>query len=373
MRIAALLPAALLCGAAACGHPAPYEKPPTPVVVEAAAPYTEASGVRYSASIEPDVQVDVAFKTGGYVDRLLQVRAPNGRMRDVQAGDRVDRGAVLAALRTADYTTRRRQATAAVKQAQAGLDQATREFERADRLFAAKSETKADRDAAETRRDVARAQLEGAQAAAQEAANALADTELRAPIAGTVMKRLVEVGSLAAPGTPGFVLADTRHVKVVFGAPDVAVRALQVGAPQAITALALPGRTFHGRISRIAPNADPRSRVFDVEVTIPNPQDLLKVGMVAGLQVSGATSPATAPLVVPLAAVVVAPGDPNGYAVYVVEARDGRSTARVRPVQLGETFGNSIAVTSGVQAGDRVIVRGATIVADGDVVRISQP
>jgi multidrug efflux system membrane fusion protein len=369
-RSAHLLIVLAAAGSAACREPAVHEKALTPVVVRAVASYDAAAGVRYSGVVEPLLRVDVAFKAGGYVQSLLQARGPDGRLRDVQEGDAVGRGVVLATVRDADYQEKRKQALSQLREAEVAVAHATEEYERAARLYATKSVTKTEHDGARTRLDVMRAKLDGARALVQEAENAIGDTSLRSPIDGLVMRRLVEVGSLAGPGTPGYVLADTRQVKVVFGAPDDIVNTLKLGAAQPLSIASVPGRPFRGVVSRIAPVADPRSRVFDVEITLPNADGRLKVGMVASLEVGGER--AAAPVVVPLAAIVRAPGDRSGYAVFVVEDRDGRSVARVRIIELGQAFGNSIAVVSGLAVGERVVVVGATLIADGEAVRVAE-
>ena len=81
----------------------PARKPPVPVSVRAVEQHVAAGGVRYSAEIKPSKQVDLAFKVGGYVQTLLQVRGVDGQQRDVQEGDRVTRGTVLARVRDTDY------------------------------------------------------------------------------------------------------------------------------------------------------------------------------------------------------------------------------------------------------------------------------
>jgi multidrug efflux system membrane fusion protein len=127
---------------------------------------------------------------------------------------------------------------------------------------------------------------------------------------------------------------------------------------------------FRGRITRIAPSADPNSRVFEVECTIANSDNRLKVGMIAALKIAmQASSPQTA-LLLPLNAIVRPKNDPQGYAVFVVEEQDGKARARERKVGLGDVTGNSIAVNAGLQGGEKVIVRGATLVVDQQEVRI---
>ena len=72
----------------------------------------------------------------------------------------------------------------------------------------------------------------------------------------------------------------------------------------------------------------------------------------------------------PLNAVVRPPGDPTGYAVFVVEELDGRVIARLRRVQLGDVTGNLIHIRTGLEGGERVVVRGATLAVDSQAVRI---
>jgi len=157
-------------------------------------------------------------------------------------------------------------------------------------------------------------------------------------------------------------------VKVVFGVPDVTVGQLRLGGVLAIDAEALPGAALQGRITRISPSADPNSRVFEVEAVLPNREGLLKVGMLATLRVAGRVGGRG--LFIPLASVVRPAGDSTGYGVFVVADSGGGLTARLRRVNLGEVSGNRIAVESGLAAGTKVIVRGATIAADGQPVQI---
>jgi multidrug efflux system membrane fusion protein len=121
----------------------------------------------------------------------------------------------------------------------------------------------------------------------------------------------------------------------------------------------------------VSPSADQKSRVFDVEVTIPNADGALKAGMIATVHMEdGPAATASPASVVPLSAIVRPPGSTQGYAVFAVEPDGEVLTARARKVTLGEVYGNMIEVGSGVKPGDRVIVAGATLVTDGERVRI---
>ena len=350
-----------------CHAQAPYEKPLTPVTVAVVGSRPTGTAVRYSATVKPAVEVAAAFKVGGYVDDLLRVKDDRGQPRDVQEGDRVSRGAALARVRASDYEQRLAQARSGLAEAQAMHASAQLDYDRAARLFDRKSLTKPEIDAAKARLDASAAKVDGARAALAETQIMVGDTVLHSPIQGVVLKRLVERGTLVAPGQPAFSLADTSSVKVSFGVPDVDVKSLRIGRPQRVTFDALKGREFEGRITSIAPAPDPVSRVYEVEVTIANPRNEIDVGFIATLYLgeeAGRALPA-----IPLDAVVKPPNRPGEYAVFLLADQGGQSVARLQPVTLGDTVGNLITVTSGVTVGQRIIVRGATLVIDGEHVR----
>jgi multidrug efflux system membrane fusion protein len=349
------LPLLALIVIIACGQHEEIVTQPTPVKVQVVAGSAAGGGLRYSANVAPDVQVELAFKVSGYIDNILQVRGADGRMRNVQDGDFIKKGTVLAHVRDNEYRDR-------VAEAQAGLTQAKADYERTAKLYETKSASKADYDGAYAR-------LSASQARYAQAAQSLDDCILRAPMDGFVLRRSIEVGNLAGPGSLGFILADTRSVKVVFGVPDVLVEQMKMGDFQIVTTEAIPGAEFRGRITRVAPSADPSSRVFEIECTVPNPDNRLKVGMIAALQVSTSALP-NPEILVPLNAIVRPVDDPQGYAAFVVEEQGGKQKARMRRVKLGAVSGNAIAVKEGLQGGERLIIRGATIVVDEQEVRI---
>jgi multidrug efflux system membrane fusion protein len=347
-----------------CAKEEPYDKPMTPVRVRAVQPSANGPTVRYSASVEPRTRVDLAFKAGGYIDQLTTIAG-----RTIQDGDHVTRGMVLAAIRPADYDEKVKQARSQVAEADAALVQTKAAVDRANLLFQSRSLTRPEYEQAQAAYDTVQARLSGARALVQEAENARADTTLRSPIDGVVLKRLVEVGSLVGPGVGGFVLADTSSVKVVFGAPDTMLTTLALGALESVSSEAVPNRQFSGRITKIAPAADPRSRVFDIEITVPNADGALKVGMVAVIQIGDQAAIARPALAVPLSAIVRAK-DRDGYAVYVVEDRNGRPIVHLRTVSLGPMMGNEVSVTNGLLSGERVVISGASIVTDGEQVSL---
>jgi multidrug efflux system membrane fusion protein len=131
----------------------------------------------------------------------------------------------------------------------------------------------------------------------------------------------------------------------------------------------LPDRELHGRITRVSASADPKSRVFEVEVSIPNPKEELKSGMVAALVIED-KAPEIGNPVIPINAVVGSPTKVKGYAVFVAATNNGSSVARLTDVELGTTLGNRVVVASGLKPGDQVITTGAGLLRNGDRVEL---
>jgi RND family efflux transporter MFP subunit len=364
----AILAAALMAGLTACKQQNSAETLPLPVHTALVQPVAMGNGAKYSASIVPYAQVTLAFQSSGYVDSIRQVKSPSGGMRNIDQGDWVQKGTVLAVVRQQDYLDRVQQAKAQLARAQADNDKAKLTWDRVSALYASKSATKPDYDSAQTQLASTTASVSGAQAQLSEANVALAYCSLRAPFNGWIVSRNVDLGTLVGPATNGFTLADTQSVKAVFGVPDVSMNRVRLGQHLSIVTDALP-QPFAGRVSAISPAADPKSRVFSVEVTIPNPHDRLKSGMIASLALDGSQLPQSV-LAIPLSAVIRNPGVANGFAVMIAEGGGDTETARLRAIELVDIYGNMIAAKSGLNSGESVITTGAAIVKNGDKVRI---
>ena len=396
-----LLVLALCASLTACKKETVTETTEAAVVsAETVKPLTEQAQApsRYSAVVKPRVQVDVSFKTVGYIDSLAKARGEDGRLRVLEPGDSVRKGQRLASLRARESQIRiqaqqaaldenkssQQNAQAVADEANANLLQAQQDFSRAERLFQSDSMTQPDYDAAKARVSIAQAKVE--QAKAQVTANraaegrvsagiaeaqlALADCYLNSPISGVVVDRKVEEGSLVSQGTVAFTLADDRSVKVSFGVPDLELKNLRPGEEVEVFSEADPHAKFTGRISEIGPAADPQSRTFNVEVTVPNGDHRLKLGMVVALSV-GSSSVARNLLTIPLSAVVRSTTDPSQYAVFTIDDQQGKTKAVERNVKLGETLGGQIAVNQGLKDGDRVVTTGSTRIVNGQEIRIA--
>ncbi|HET7371958.1 MAG TPA: efflux RND transporter periplasmic adaptor subunit, partial [Gemmatimonadaceae bacterium] len=247
-----------------------------PVVIETVTPSTRASSTTASGIVQANTSVDVAFQVPGTVVKV----GPD-------EGQSVRAGQEIATLDPTDYRL-------AVEQASAQADRAARDRDRNQPLLASGGIAPADMDHFES----------GARpsaAAADLAKKRLADTHLAAPISGIIARRAVEVGATVAPGQPAFTIVDLDPVRVRIGVPEADVGHVPEGAAATVRIPALDA-SFTGRVSLIGVVADPTTRSYTVEVSVPNPARRLRAGMVAEATIT--TGQTTTAMMVPASAVV---------------------------------------------------------------------
>ncbi|TDI90838.1 MAG: efflux RND transporter periplasmic adaptor subunit [Candidatus Dadabacteria bacterium] len=346
-----------------------HQKTVTPVRVEKVTIQSENASIRYTATVNPYSQVNLDFKVDGYVLEILQVEGADGRMRDIQEGDNVTKGLPLALVDPTEYLAKVVEAKSQLTEARATQQKDTEAYNRAQILYAEKSMIAPEYDRAVKNYKVSNAQVKAAEANLIEADQNLSYCTLRPPSNGVLLKRNIEVGTLVRPGSEGFVLADVTSVKVLFSVPDIVLGDVRLGQVMEVTTESVKDTLFLGRITEIAPAANTRSRVFNVEITIQNPENLLKPGMIASLNVfKGDTADAV--FLLPLASIVRSVNSQDGYAVFTVEESDGKTRTFRKDVKLGSVYGNKIAIIEGLHEGEQVITIGAQQVRSGEEVSI---
>ena len=398
MRISVgVLSLATLSILAGCGTKTQKAGPePVPVNAEIVATQQVQPSWSYSGEIRPDTEVQLAFKEPGYVAALYRMKGADGRMRDVQVGDEIPAGAALAHLRSSDYEASLNAAVgqqgamqgaleasqAELERAKASQAKADLDFDRAQALYAAKAMTRPDYDAAVEQHRAAtanadaavrqiearRGQLNAALGQTVSARINLGDTNLTAPMPGVIVQKNVELGSLVAAGTTAFTLDNTRVVKVNFGVPDSMLAHLKLGAAVPVQLEALQGQTLTGRITEIAASANRESRVFNIEVSLPNRDRSLKVGMIASIRIQRADAQNVP--VVPMTALTTAESGSRSYSVFTINERDGKQFAQLKRVRIGDNFGKSVVIDEGLTPGERIIVNRTNQLSDGSPVRV---
>jgi RND family efflux transporter MFP subunit len=362
---AAILFATILCG---CRHGAKKIPPADPIAVRVATvQIAETSGdpLRYSASILPYAQTDLAFRSSGYVTNVAQVQGADGLLRDIGTGDYAEQGVVLAHIRRQDMQNEVAQAKAQLDHALAQHTKADQDFQRAQALYATKSLTKTDYDQYQEAFTSSEAAIENARAALRQADLTLLDADLKAPFAGYILSRKIELGSLVSSSTAAFSIADISRVKVTFGIPDYVLPKVRLGQQLKIepeNGVAPP----NGAVTSISASADTHDRTFAVEITVNNPDRRLKPGMIATINLA---EPRHTFISIPLTAIVPSVSDPEAFAVMVIEEHGGALIAKSRNIRIRNIYDSSAAVEE-VRPGERVVSTGAQLLKDGDAVEI---
>jgi RND family efflux transporter MFP subunit len=303
--------------------------------------------------------------------RLAQLR--------VEEGSRVGHGEVIARLESNDYEAQVQRARAALQRAQADLAESQRQLDLARRLTDEKIMSTDQLQTAESRTRVNEAAVSQARADVSYAQAQLANTVIRAPFAGTVVKKMAEVGESVAPIPPGVnistssgaivALADLDTLEVEADVSESNVAKLSPDQPAEVTVEAFPDRKYRAVLRQVIPTADRTKATVQVKVTILDKDAQLKPEMSAKVtfeepaRKATATEPQAPVVVVPKEAVVSRDGKP-----VVFEVRDGK--AKARPVVPGGERQGRVVVREGLAGSETLVVRPPETLKDGDAVRV---
>jgi membrane fusion protein, multidrug efflux system len=273
------------------------------------------------------------------------------------SGDDVAEGATLLKLRTADDVARLQSL-----QAIAELNSITNERDQKQFKMQAVSQATLDTDSAN---------LKNAQAQVEQQQAMIDKKILRAPFAGHLGIRAVDLGQYLAPGTVIVTLQALDPIYVDFFVPQQAVDQVRLGETVAVEVDAFKDKAFAGEISAINPKVDTGSRNVQIRATLKNPDHKLLPGMYATVEIDTGTP--TAYVTLPQTAITY---NPYGDTVYVVESKgadaDGKPqlTARQTFVTVGPTRGDQVAVLKGIEDGDMVVTAGQIKLHNGTAVVI---
>jgi HlyD family secretion protein len=345
----------------------------------------------------------------------------------VEKGDRVEQGQTLVRLEDQEFRAQVGQAKANLAAAQARLDQlragsrpqerlkdragviqaeanfrnAQAEFERIDKLHQSGVASKSDLDRATMQRDSAAALLESAKQTSRmtdigpreeeiRAANAqvqqmkaaldyaetqLASTEIKAPVTGTVLQRIVERGEMVSPSSFGdagartsvVALADLNDLQIELDISQTDFARLKMNQRAEIIPEAFPNLRYHGFIAEIAPEANRAKATVQVKVKVENPDEQLRPEMNARVNFLADAKPNDAPaainrVLVPKVAIVNKDGSDF---VFVVKG----NKVEQRVIRRGDEMGDSYYVLEGLSGGETVVTDGAEQLRDGNRIK----
>ena len=342
-------PYSLLILAAACGSASGDPNAKRAEQTKKTAPAARATRVEVATIVASDSRLDLvmpgevegsrdsmlASTEGGYVEKVFVV-----------AGQSVRAGQPIA-------WVNRTIASAMLEQSKVELDRADAELARAK---------KAGTSLTASRREAATFTAAAAAANYKVMSLRASATTIKAPFAGVVAKTSVEVGEVVPPGgtIARLVSVDPVHVSVTVSDRDVV--SLEPGLDVQVSAGAR-GKNFSGKVARISPAADLKTRAFEVVVEVANAEGLLLPGMISTVRLSRKLDENA--IAIPQY-VLVTRREGNG--VFVAEG----GVAKWRPLKLGRVVRGQVLVDEGLASGESVIVTGHRELADGDAILISR-
>lgn len=291
-------------------------------------------------------EVTVSAEVSGVVEKVL-----------ADLGDGVQAGQPLVQISIKELGAAFERADGALARAEAQADEIARRRTRAEDLFKRGLISRQDAEGLESEDRAARAAVKEKRGEMEIARVRLANATIRAPIPGQVRRRIVSAGEFIEEKKPVLVLVSGHPLKLSVQVPERFAGEVRAGQPVEVSVEAYPGKTFGGKVTRVAPAVAVESRSFSVEAEVPNKGGVLKAGSFAKAAIRTRTD-RNVP-VVPESAVLTLAGSSK---VFVAEGGKARS----RDVETGRRIDGRIEIGKGVKPGERVLVSGHQRLSDGD-------
>lgn len=286
----------------------------------------------YTANVEAYAKNNIAPQSPSRIQKIY-----------VEVGDFVRAGQIVAKM---DEVS--------LNQSKLSMANDSLEYSRIKKLYEQGGVSKSDFDAMELKYNVTRSQYQ----------NLLENTILRSPVSGVITARNYDQGDMYG-GSPIYVVEQITPVKLYVGISEMDYTRVKKNDTVTLTADALPGKTFTGRIARIYPTIDAATHTFTAEVNVANGERLLRPGMYARVTVNFGSNHS---IVVPDDCVVKQQGS-GVRSVFVLQADN---TVKEVVVTLGRHFGTEYEILSGVAEGDKVVVKGQASLKNGSKVNVQE-
>jgi RND family efflux transporter MFP subunit len=328
----------------------PKGRPPTPVKVVTVSSKQVQRSVSLVGTAEPRKRSLVASEVAGLVKAF-----------PVKEGQFVNKGQLLASLRTDTLEIRLDSAVASQREAKTRYEQAQKDLERVQVLFAKELVTQKEMDDAVAQEGALEKRLSQLEAEIRLVQDRLSKSTIMAPFAGWITKEHTEIGQWVEEGGPVVELVDLVRVEVQVPLPEEFVRDVRVGDPVVAFFDALPGVEVKGTIFSVIAQADRAARTFPIKVELANPDLHIKSGMVA--RVSLAVGAPYQAVVIPKDALVLKGGKEFAFIV----ANNTVMQVAVTPLTHFEEF---VEVQGAIEEGMQVVVEGNERLLPGQSVRI---
>jgi RND family efflux transporter MFP subunit len=208
----------------------------------------------------------------------------------------------------------------------------------------------------------AQAQMISAQKSVAQMRAQVAKTVIRAPFSGTIDEVFVERGQVVAPSPQGLMrIVNLSNMYVSTTVPETYIGKLKVGTVVDVFLTSL-GKTYKGKVRQVANFINPSNRSFGIEVSVPNPDNLLRPNQVAKLKIIDYTT--NNAIVVPTN-VVQEDGEHNKFVFIATNVTGKKGVAKKVVVKVGKSSDNVTEILSGLSANDVIVTEGANNIADG--------
>jgi RND family efflux transporter MFP subunit len=336
----------------ACSKPAPTEEPIRAVKVVTVGLGSMQSGSEFAGEVRARVESRLGFRVAGKIIK-----------RQVELGQRVKPGQVLAQLDPQDYKLSADAARAQLAAATTNRDLAAADYKRYKDLRDQNFISGAELERRDANLKAAQAQMEQAQAQLSGQGNQAAYTTLVADISGVVTSVDAEVGQVVAAGTPVVRIAQDGPRDVVFAVPEDKVAFLQVGSSAEVRAWSSK-QVVNSTVREVAASADPVTRTFAVKVGLDG-KDTLALGATVSVVPKAFDRSGVQVIKLPTSAFRQ---DGNSSAVWVLDTVS--MTVKLQPVVIATADGNDVVVASGLQPGMQVVSAGVHVLSPGQKVTI---
>lgn len=336
----------------ACSKPAPTEEPIRAVKVVTVGLGSMQSGSEFAGEVRARVESRLGFRVAGKIIK-----------RQVELGQRVKPGQVLAQLDPQDYKLSADAARAQLAAATTNRDLAAADYKRYKDLRDQNFISGAELERRDANLKAAQAQMEQAQAQLSGQGNQAAYTTLVADISGVVTSVDAEVGQVVAAGTPVVRIAQDGPRDVVFAVPEDKVAFLQVGSSAEVRAWSSK-QVVNSTVREVAASADPVTRTFAVKVGLDG-KDTLALGATVSVVPKAFDRSGVQVIKLPTSAFRQ---DGNSSAVWVLDTAS--MTVKLQPVVIATADGNDVVVASGLQPGMQVVSAGVHVLSPGQKVTI---
>ncbi len=324
----------------------------TPVVIQKIVPRTFESIVQVNGSTEAIHEVDIAAETGGTVASFPH-----------ELGDPLDAGELILKIDSRLLRAGVDQARAGMIAAEAAKKQTQRELERSRSLKEKGRISDVEFEGIELASLQAESGYLGARAALDQAELMLEHAEIRAPFAGRLAYKGAQEGELVAPGMPIASVVDLSGVLIRSSVSERDAVVIRAGMPVSVNVPALDQQTFVGRVRAVGVRSHPATRSFDIEIVVDDSASQILSGMAASASiVVGKQENA---ITVPSTAIVEQYGKP--FTFVIVE-----NVAQRRAVTLGKRSGDHVVITSGLETGEMLVIKGQWSIKDGAPVEIKE-